>query len=266
MPNSNSEPELATYRLTISYDGRQYFGWQRLRDKPTIQGALENAIKEVFKVRSAIQGSGRTDRGAHANGQVATLTLPLMIEIIGAAEALNAHLPHDIRIIEFATAPPGFHARDDATSKTYRYIIWNALECPEARVGRVWHIPEPLDVEAMRAACPFFLGQLDFASFATKPKFNQATTVRHLKYIDLRADAPMIEITMRADGFLYKMVRNIIRAIVKVGEGRTNLSQLGDIIMAQDRHAAPGTAPASGLYLEAVDYAEHPINPTVPQP
>ncbi len=111
-----------------------------------------------------------------------------------------------------------------------------------------------------------FLGKLDFASFATKPNFKQATTVRHLQHIELRAEVPLIEITMRADGFLYKMVRNIVRAIVKVGEGRTSLAQLKQIIAAQDRSSAPGSAPASGLYLEAVAYDEAPLNATAPLP
>jgi tRNA pseudouridine38-40 synthase len=192
--------------------------------------------------------------------------LPAGLEADRALEALNTQLPGDIRILECAAAPPGFRARDDATSKTYRYVIWNAPECPEARVGRVWHIPSPLDIDAMRAACPAFLGQLDFASFATKPNFKQATTVRHLQHIELRAEAPLLEITMRADGFLYKMVRNIVRAIVKVGEGRTSLAQLNQIIAAKDRSAAPGTAPASGLYLEAVAYDDTPLSAATPRP
>lgn len=264
MSDAPPTPELATYRLTLAYDGRPYFGWQRHRHNPTIQGALEVAIEAVFGVRSAVQGSGRTDRGAHANGQVATVALPPELGTEHALERLNAQLADDIRILAFAAVPVGFHARDDATSKTYRYVIWNALECPQVQVGRVWHIPAPLDVDAMRAACPTFLGELDFASFATKPNFKQATTVRHLQHIELRADAPLIEITMQADGFLYKMVRNIIRAIVKVGEGRTSLMQLHQIIAAKDRRAAPGTAPASGLYLETVAYDEAAITPITP--
>ena len=254
MNHDNPDSHLTTYRMTLSYDGRPYFGWQRHREHPTIQGLLEGAIESAFGMRSAVQGSGRTDRGAHANGQVATVALAPGLETERALEALNARLPDDIRILEFAEAPPGFHARDAAVSKTYRYVIWNAPACPAAKVGRVWHIPGRLDVAAMRQACPAFLGQLDFASFATRPNFKQATTVRHLQHIDLRAEGPQIEITMRADGFLYKMVRNIVRAIVKVGEGRTSLSQLNQIIAAKNRRAAPGTAPASGLYLDAVAY------------
>lgn len=264
MSNTNPEPDLTTYRLTLSYDGRQYFGWQRLRDKPTIQSAVEGAIEAAFGLRSPVQGSGRTDRGAHANGQVATVVLPTGLDAARAMQALNARLADDIRILEFAAAPPGFHARDAASSKTYRYVIWNAPECPAERQGRVWHISGRLDVDAMRAACPAFVGKLDFASFATRPNFKQATTVRHLQYIELSAAAPLIEITMRADGFLYKMVRNIVRAIVKVGEGRTSLAQLKQIIAARDRSAAPGTAPASGLYLEAVAYDEAPSNAPLP--
>ncbi len=264
MSNATPTLDFATYRMTLSYDGRSYFGWQRHRENPTIQGALEGAIEAVFGVRSAVQGSGRTDRGAHASGQVATVALPPGVEAKYALDALNDQLPDDIRILQFAMAPSGFHARDDATSKTYRYVIWNAPKCPEAQVGRVWHIPGPLDIDAMRAACPAFLGELDFASFAKKPNFKQATTVRHLQHIELRAEAPLIEIIMRADGFLYKIVRNIVRAIIKVGEGRTSLAQLNQIIAAKDRRTAPGTAPASGLYLETVVYDEAAI--TVPRP
>lgn len=266
MNAASPTPAFATYRLTLAYDGRSYFGWQRHRDKPTIQGVLEGAIEVAFGVRNPVQGSGRTDRGAHANGQVATVALPPGLDTARALDALNAKLPEDISIHEFVAVPPGFHARDDAVGKTYRYVIWNAPECPASQVGRVWHIPGSLDVDAMRDACPMFHGKLDFASFAKKPNFKQASTVRHMQHIELRADAPRIEITMQADGFLYKMVRNIVRAIVKVGEGRTSLAQLRQIIAAKDRHAAPGTAPASGLYLEAVAYDTGTITESTPEP
>jgi tRNA pseudouridine38-40 synthase len=260
MIEDNAAAGLSNYRLTLAYDGRNYFGWQRHGDAPTVQGALEQALQATFGVRGAVHGSGRTDRGAHANGQVATVVLPAGIVAANALAELNRRLPEDIRIVEFSSAPQGFHARACATSKTYRYVIWNAPDCPLEQVGRVWHIPSALHVEAMRAACPLFLGELDFASFAKKPNFKQATTVRHIKHIELNDEAPIIEIIICADGFLYKMVRNIVRAIVKVGEGRTDLSQLKEIIAAKDRRAAPGTAPASGLFLEAVYFDAEPVN------
>lgn len=255
--------DMTIYRLTLAYDGHNYFGWQRHGNQPTIQGTLEQAIEATFGVRTAVHGSGRTDRGAHAAGQVASIELPADIDTPSALAELNARLPQDIRIVDFASAPPGFHARTSATSKVYRYVIWNAPDCPKERVGRVWHIPGKLDVEAMRAACPIFLGEIDFASFAKKPNFKQATTVRHITQIALHHGAPLIEISMCADSFLYKMVRNIVRAIVKVGEGRTDVAQLEKIVAAKDRRAAPGTAPASGLYLDAVYFDEEPGNPDV---
>ena len=135
--------------------------------------------------------------------------------------------------------------------------ILDAPECPPEDVGRVWHIPELLDVEAMRPACTVFEGLQDFASFAKKTNFEQATTMRRVHSVQLIHDAAnpeRIEILIRADGFLWRMVRNIIRAIVKVGEGRTPVGQLKVILAKKDRNAAPGTAPASGLYLDSVEY------------
>ncbi len=249
-------PPLTNYRLTIRYDGRNYLGWQRHGDDPTIQGALEQAITAVFGVRSPIQGSGRTDRGAHALGQVASVRLPsdLDLDPAAVAVALNMELAEGIEVCSAEPAPDDFHARMSATSKRYRYVIWNAERCPQEEVGLVWHIPGALDVQSMRQACPALLGRHDFASFATRPNFKQKSTVRELTDVALTHDAPRIELAFSADGFLYKMVRNIVRTLVKVGEGRYEPSDLPAILAARDRAAAPGTAPASGLYLDEVFY------------
>lgn len=241
---------MTTYRLTVSYDGSQFKGWQRHPGQPTVQGALEAALLETAGVPAPIEGSGRTDAGAHADAQVASVTLPEGVEL----GDLNPALPEGVRVIDASPIQEGFHARMDSTGKTYRYEIWNAPECPEEKVGRVWHIPGALDVEAMRAACPYFVGEIDFATFAKKPNFERATTVRHMQSVELEQEAETITITMRADSFLYKMVRNVVRTIVKAGEGRFEPSTIPDLLAARNRKAAPGTAPASGLYLEAVHY------------
>lgn len=201
-----------------------------------------------------MRGSGRTDRGAHALGQVASVELPAGLEPLDAATRINEHLPAEIEVRDLARVPADFHARSSASSKRYRYVIWNEPRCPEQEVGLVWHIPGRLDVEAMTKAAPVLLGKHDFASFATRPNFKQKSTVRELAELDLSQDAPRIELALRADGFLYKMVRNIVRALVKVGQGRTTRSDLQTILRARDRKAAPGTAPASGLYLDEVFY------------
>lgn len=249
---------MTTYRLTVSYDGRAFKGWQRHPGQPTVQGALEDALFETSGVRAPIEGSGRTDAGAHADAQVASVTVPEgtpLDDLIGDLTGdLNRALPQGIRVLDSAVVADGFHARRDSTGKTYRYVIWNDPECPEQQVGRVWHVPGPLDVEAMRAACKHFVGEIDFASFAKKPNFERATTVRRMQSVELEREGPTITITMRANSFLYKMVRNIVRTIVKVGEGRFGPEAVPALIAARDRQAAPGTAPASGLHLETVHY------------
>lgn len=244
---------MTTYKLTIAYDGRPFKGWQRHPGQPTVQGALESAFTEVTGHSSPVEGSGRTDSGVHADAQVASVTLPDEIDI-GDLSALNAELADGIEILSASPMDSGFHARKDSIGKTYRYQIWNAEECPEDRVGRVWHIQGALDVESMRAACAHFVGNIDFASFAKKPNFKQSTTRRNMQSVELQSELPSITITMRADSFLYKMVRNVVRSIVKVGEGRLQPEDIVGIIQACDRARAPGTAPASGLYLETVHF------------
>jgi len=241
--------KLQNHRLTIRYDGRAYFGWQRHGEKPTLQGALEQAIQRAFMVESVVTASGRTDRGAHAEGQVAHALLPT-----GPLEALNSYLPADIRILEAVSVAADFHACYSAVGKRYRYEIWNAPQCPPEREGRVWHIAGPLDHEAMGEVCPVLVGKHDFASFATRPNFKQKSTVRTISNIGFQADLPLITLTFESDGFLYKMVRNLVRAIVRVGEGRSDVEKIKAVLQAKDRKAAPGTAPASGLFLDAVFY------------
>jgi tRNA pseudouridine38-40 synthase len=245
----------ANYKLVLSYDGRFFLGWQRHGDKPTVQLALEQAVTEAFDLRVAAQGSGRTDRGTHAHGQVASLQLPVGTPPELIKEKLNLLLPAQVRIVDVKCAANDFHACDSAIAKHYRYIIWNDRKLPAERDGRVWHVKEPLNVQAMSDACPVFVGEQDFASFATKTNFKQKSTTRTVTQAVLSHELPTITFDICANGFLYKMVRNIVRALVKVGEGRYSREDLVRIIAARDRQAAPGTAPASGLYLERVFYS-----------
>ena len=172
-------------------------------------------------------------------------------------EKLNQSLPAEVRIVDVMCASKDFHACDSAIAKHYRYVVWNERELPAERDGRVWHVKEPLDVQAMSAACSLFVGEQDFASFATKTNFKQKSTRRTVTEAVLTCELPIITFDICADGFLYKMVRNIVRALVKVGEGRYTREELGRILAAKDRQAAPGTAPASGLYLEQVFYSQN---------
>ncbi|MCP5021344.1 MAG: tRNA pseudouridine(38-40) synthase TruA [bacterium] len=241
---------MATYKLTISYDGSRFKGWQRHPGQPTIQGALEDALMENTGIRAPIEGSGRTDSGAHADAQIASVTVPDGTEL----GDFNAVLVPGVQVLDIEPSHEGFHARKESTGKTYRYVIWNSFECPEELVGKVWHVPGHLDVEAMLEACPHFVGQIDFASFAKKPNFKRASTFRQMTRVDLEFEPPQITITMQANSFLYKMVRNVVRTLVRVGEGRMAPDDIPSIIALGDRSAAPGTAPASGLHLEKVHY------------
>lgn len=245
-------------RFTVAYDGRAFHGWQRHRGVPTVQGALEEALAKVCDAPVEVRGAGRTDRGAHAHGQVASARLPEWVDVEGLEAAFQGALPERISVRDVRAVGLEFHARMSATGKRYVYTIHNHEDLPAEAQGRVWHVPGPLDVEAMRACLELFVGEVDFASFATKTNHARKTTVRTVTSFTLEHDAPRIILRIEADGFLYKMVRNLVRAIAKVGEGRWTLERLREILAAQDRQAAPGTAPASGLCLEEVFYPEDP--------
>lgn len=261
--------------LLVSYDGRPFHGWQRLRDKPTVQGSLEDAVEAVFGVREAAVGSGRTDRGAHARGQVASVLLPWDSAMEGAREdvvrRLNEHLQDELSgaiVIEDAEAVPAdFSALHSCTGKTYRYALWLEEELPPEYERRVWHVHGKLDIEAMARATEIFEGEHDFATFASKTGFEKknrdasamAPTVRWLSQSSLFADASssspaVVELVFTGNGFLYKMVRNLVRGIVRVGEGRWTVDDLHAALVARDRKRAPGSAPASGLYLDEAYY------------
>ncbi|PRQ01025.1 tRNA pseudouridine synthase A [Enhygromyxa salina] len=248
-------PTQRNCKLVLRYDGSRFFGWQRHGTKPTVQGAVEASLSAICGEPITIAGSGRTDRGAHAEGQVATASLPASVTISDElTRRLNETLPEGIEVTSVEEAPADFHARTSATGKQYRYVVWTGGPCPADQKPRVWTISGTLDVAAMQSAAPHFLGQHDFASFATRPNFQQKNTVRDLRRLDISEREGVVEFILEADGFLYKMVRNIVRCLVRVGEGRTAAAEIPRILAAKDRKAAPGTAPASGLILYEVFY------------
>lgn len=253
---------LVNYRMDIRYDGQNYYGWQRHKDNPTIQGALENAITQCLGLRVTVEGSGRTDRGTHAVRQVATVRLPEKIEK-DTVKNLNHMLDKTIEIIGLQKVPEQFHARESAVGKWYCYKIWNHSNLPPEKEGKVWFIPEKLDVGVIKKACSLFVGKMDYASFAKVPNFQRASTVRTVYSLDLLQDGPCLCFSIVADGFLYHMVRNIIRLLVKAGEGRVQMKDIPRIIAAKDRKASPGTAPASGLYLYDVFYDQNVLDAAI---
>lgn len=245
---------MESFAIKLAYDGRAYHGWQRLKDLPTVQGAVEAAIEASSGQRVAVAGAGRTDRGAHADGQVATFALQGPLTAGEVSAMLDGALPTDIHRLATAAVPPDFHARTSAIGKTYRYEIANLPVLAPAQVGRIWQVPEALATAPMEAALRALVGEHDFASFATKSRFKRSSTVRTIFSADMKVEAQQISLRFRANSFMNHMVRNMVRAVVKVGQGRYQPADIAEILAARRRAASPGTAPASGLYLEHVDY------------
>ena len=247
--------KLQTYKLTLTYRGSEFYGWQRQDPHPTVQLALETALKRIFGKPVHVAGSGRTDRGVHALGQVASCALPASHSPATLLRALNFHLPPGVRVLSVQKAKPRFHARFSAKGKTYQYRIINSSFLHPMEIGRAWHVPRPLDLASMRRATRLFTGKHDFASFTSNPGYERESTVRRLRSIRIqKKPGSVLELTFAGDGFLYRMVRNLVGALVKVGHGRLTVSELKKILAARSRSTAPPTAPAEGLYLLKVRY------------
>lgn len=244
------------HRLLLSYEGSAFKGWQIQGTEPTVQLALESAVRTIWEKQVPVHGSGRTDAGVHALGQVASFTAPAKFrDMARLRAALNNNLPEAVRVLRCSLAPDRFHARFSATGKEYRYLIYNDEILPPFELGRVWHVPRPLDLEAMQAAASQLIGTHDFASFASNPGYARTSTVRTITRADIQARGPRLQLTFRGDGFLYRMVRNLTGALVKVGHHRIGVEQFANILRACRRTAAPNTAPACGLYLVRVFYS-----------
>jgi tRNA pseudouridine38-40 synthase len=246
-------------KITLAYDGADFFGWQVQPDKPTIQGSLSEAIERVTGERMLPQGSGRTDAGVHALSQVATVVLESSIPCPNLVIALNDILPAAIRVREVAEVAEDFHARKSARAKTYRYRIYRADICPPFLARYVYHHPYPLDEPAMLMAAAVVVGEHDFTSFAAvDPERGRDEPVSNVRTIfqsrwERRPGEELVYI-VRGNGFLHHMVRNLVGTFLMVGKGTLSQADLRKVLDAKDRSAAGATAPASGLYLVSVEY------------
>jgi tRNA pseudouridine38-40 synthase len=248
------DPALQGHKLTIAYRGTEFSGWQRQTAKRTVQGCIEDALEKIWREKISLQGSGRTDTGVHALGQVASFNAPRRHGAVDLLRALNANLPHDVRIVKCRLVSPAFHARFDAKGKTYRYLILNRLVQDPFTLDTHWHVPRPLDLPAMRRAARFLLGKHNFASFTSNPGYERESTVRTMRRVSIVRQGATLVFHFTADGYLYRMVRNLVGALAKVGLGKITVDDFGKILKAQSRSAAPETAPACGLYLMNVTY------------
>jgi len=247
-------------KLTLSYDGAEFSGWQVQPDTNTVQGTLASAIGRITGEKVLPQGSGRTDAGVHALAQVVTFVTESSVPTDNFVKALNDILPASVRVLEVAEMPAEFHARHSARAKTYRYRIYRGAICPPFLARYVWHYPYRLqEEEAIMQAAGLVLGEHDFTSFAAvdpergredKPACNVRTIFSSLW---TRAGAELIY-EVRGSGFLHHMVRNLVGTFILIGRGTLQVEDVTRILAECNRSAAGATAPASGLYLVNVEY------------
>ncbi|MFZ1132835.1 MAG: tRNA pseudouridine(38-40) synthase TruA [Terriglobales bacterium] len=256
-------------KLILSYDGSDFAGWQVQPGRTTVQGALASAIGRLSGENVLPQGSGRTDAGVHALAQVASFATASTIPEENWMRALNDVLPASIRVLEVVEAAPDFHARKSARAKTYRYRIHRAAVCPPFLARYVWHYPYPLEESLMMAAADVVVGERDFTSFAAvdpervermaaeenvRNAYGRTNNVRTVFSSSWIRDGEELIYTIRGSGFLHHMVRNLVGTFLLVGKGTLSREDLKRILDARERSAAGATAPASGLYLVAVEY------------
>jgi len=250
-------PEILRLKLTIAYDGAAYEGWQIQKIGRGVQQVVEEAIASIFQVAARVHGSSRTDTGVHARGLIAHFDLPadqLKMPVAKIPLALNARLPEDVRVMSAARAPDSFHARFDAKGKQYRYFIYNHPAMDPLHRAQAWHVPQPLDLPAMRQAAAAFIGRRDFAAFANNRRYEMESTVRTLRRCEVRKSGPLLTFLFEGDGFLYKMCRGIAGTLVQVGQGKFRAADIPQMLEAKNRSMAGMTAPAHGLVLWKVFY------------
>ena len=269
---------MAWFKLTLSYDGADFSGWQTQPDRRTVQGELERAWHAITGETVRVTAAGRTDAGVHAVGQIVGVESATRIEPAALVLALNAMLPPDAAVRSVENAPDGFHATTEAKRKRYRYTIYNDHRRPVFWRKYAWHIPTPLDVAAMHAGAQHLVGKYDFVSFQSAGS-ERESTVRTLFAAEVAIASPasgtprlapgaadratggpaseaesLITIEVEGDGFLYNMVRSIAGTLAEVGRGKREPAWIADVLAARDRTQAGQTAPAHGLTMLWVRY------------
>ncbi len=284
-------PVLQTWKLTLAYDGTGFRGWQVQPGERTVQGEVQAALGRICGEAPLPQGSGRTDAGVHALGQVASFALAAPIPAENLHRALNRTLPPAIRILEAKTVPGTFHARHSAVAKSYEYRVFRGEICPPFLAPYVYACSWPMDMEALQRAARLFEGRHDFLSFAAtdpdqasrgleeaaepdkrpipKPGFQielpTPTTVKTIFSSIWEArpspEGELLIYRVRGSGFLHHMVRNLVGTMLEVGRGRLSADGIPGILAARNRAAAGPTAPARGLFLCSVEYDEGVVGP-----
>lgn len=260
-------PPPQTWKLVLSYDGTDFHGWQVQPAERTVQGELAAAIERITGERVLPQGSGRTDAGVHALGQVASLALLAPIPATNLQRALNRTLPASIRIHSALVVDASFHARHSALGKTYEYRIYRGEICPPSLARYAYALNWPLDMEAMQQAAAAVVGEHDYSSFAATdpdlaerscaPPAAERGNTRTIFQSQWENSGELLLYRVRGSGFLHHMVRNLVGTFLDAGRGKIAQS-IPEILEAKNRSAAGATAPARGLFLVSVDYPAGP--------
>jgi tRNA pseudouridine38-40 synthase len=254
MPRTRLQPKRRHFKLTIAYDGSNYAGWQLQPNGRAVQEVVEDALAKIAGGAVRVHGSGRTDSGVHARAQVANCSFGTSLSTATLQRALNANLPVDIRVQGVQEVDARFHARFSAKGKEYRYQIDCGTVADPFLRAYAWHHPRPLNIAAMRRAARLLKGRHDFAALSANPMRRVETTARTVSKFSVTKRGGLLTIAVVANGFLYKMVRSMVGALVKIGEGRMTVEQLQKLVNAKKRTALIETAPAHGLFLWRVFY------------
>ena len=242
------------YKLTLEYDGKPFFGWQRQADRLSVPQVLEEAVERFSGETVLTQAAGRTDAGVHAIGQVVHVDLSRDWDPFRVREALNFHLkPHPVAILEAEAVDGSFEARFSATARHYEYRILNRRPRPALDEGRVWHVPVQLDADAMHAAAQVLVGHHDFTTFRAA-ECQARSPMKTLDRLDVSRELDLVLVRAGARSFLHHQVRSFVGSLKLVGEGRWSAADLRDALEARDRARCGTLAPSDGLYLTRVDY------------
>ncbi len=242
-------------KLIVAYDGSQFEGWQSQAHRNTVQDCLERAFHKIGGERVRVHGAGRTDAGVHALGQCAHVDLAgNRLSADGWLKALNALLPPAVRVLRCSFVSESFHARVSAKGKVYRYRVWSAPVLPPLEYGRAWHISSPLNIATLQAGVQLFVGTHDFAAFAANRGQPDTNTRRTINSVRVQRREACLTIEFDGDGFLYRMVRLMVGALVHCALGRMSLDEIRKRLISPQANGPRHVAPAEGLFLLRVRY------------
>lgn len=241
-------------KLIVAYDGAPFAGWQSQTHRNTVQDHLERAFERITGAPARVHGAGRTDAGVHALAQCAHADVLKFLQADRWIKALNALLPSAIRVVRCRYVSSEFHARVSAKGKIYRYRIWRAAILPPFEYGRAWHIAQPIDLKILKSAAKHFVGTHDFAAFAANRGKPESTTIRTIKSVRVSQKGACVTIEFDGNGFLYKMVRLMVGALVKCALDKMRVEEITSRLHSGKAGAARFAAPTEGLYLVRVRY------------